>query len=236
MDVSAPLYRLKRRAKRLSREGGIPLHAALDRIAREEGVARWSLLAARLREDSPARPVHDRLSPGTLVLLAARPGHGKTLLAIELAFEAVRAGNEAVFFSLEYTATDFLARIDAMGIDRAAFGERLAFDDSDDIAADHIAGRLADAAPGTLAVIDYLQLLDQKRVHPDLTTQVRTLRDFARRKGIVLAFIAQIDRAFEASGRAVPGYGDIRLPNPLDLSLFDAACFLHDGEVRWEAA
>jgi hypothetical protein len=28
----------------------------------------------------------------------------------------------------------------------------------------------------------------------------------------------------------------VRLPNPLDLALFDKTLFLHDGEIRFQAA
>jgi hypothetical protein len=42
MKLSAPLYHLKRKAKILSRAENIPLHEALDRIARQEGFGGWS--------------------------------------------------------------------------------------------------------------------------------------------------------------------------------------------------
>jgi len=47
MTLSAPIWRLKHRAKQLSRKAGIPLHEALDRVAREDGFESWGLLAAR---------------------------------------------------------------------------------------------------------------------------------------------------------------------------------------------
>ena len=37
MKLSAPIFRLKRQARLLSREAQIPLHQALDQVAREEG-------------------------------------------------------------------------------------------------------------------------------------------------------------------------------------------------------
>lgn len=37
MKLTAPVYRLKRQAKALSRQEGIPLHLALDRVAIGEG-------------------------------------------------------------------------------------------------------------------------------------------------------------------------------------------------------
>ena len=45
MWLSAPIYRLKRRARLLARNEKIALHVALDRIARAEGFAGWSLLS-----------------------------------------------------------------------------------------------------------------------------------------------------------------------------------------------
>jgi hypothetical protein len=47
MSLSAPIHVLKRRAKLRARKGDIPLHEALDRIARAEGFRSWSLLAAK---------------------------------------------------------------------------------------------------------------------------------------------------------------------------------------------
>ncbi|HEV7283872.1 MAG TPA: DNA helicase, partial [Kaistia sp.] len=105
-------------------------------------------------------------------------------------------------------------------------------DSSDAIHADHIAAALATAPPGTLAVIDYLQLLDQRRANPDLMTQVRTLRALARERGLILVFLSQIDRSYDPAAKPLPDLGDVRLPNPLDLALFDKACFLSQGEIR----
>jgi replicative DNA helicase len=117
----------------------------------------------------------------------------------------------------------------------ALFGGLFEFDTSDLISAGYIAQRLADAPSGTLAVIDYLQLLDQRRETPDLNAQVRALKLFARDRGLILVFISQIDRSFDPSAKPCPDIADIRLPNPLDLSLFSKACFLHEGEVRFQA-
>lgn len=103
MKLSAPIYHLKRRAKRLSRDEGIALHEALDRIAVHEGYAGWSLLAARHADAKPAATLFAQLKPGDLMLLGARPGQGKTLKSLELAVDAMKAGRRAIFFTLEYT-------------------------------------------------------------------------------------------------------------------------------------
>ncbi|MCO5157232.1 MAG: DNA helicase [Aquamicrobium sp.] len=238
MKPSAPAHRLKRRAKLLARVHGIALHAALDHVAREEGFASWSMLAYRLR-DTPgegiaADAVFAGLVPGDLLLIGARPGQGKTLMGLKLAVEAMRAGRRSVFFSLEYTPLDMAGRFRAIGVEPAQFDARFTFDDSDAICAGHVMETLADAPAGTFAAIDYLQLLDQRRDKPALDAQIRALRAFARARGIVLAFISQIDRSYDAAAKPLPDLADVRLPNALDLSLFSKACFLHAGRMSFQ--
>lgn len=236
MKLSAPVYRLKRKAKLLSREENIPLHEALDRIAAREGFSGWSLLSARLAESMPASELFARLSPGDLVLLGARPGHGKTLISLELAVEAMKSGHRSAFFTLEYTERDVLDRFRMIGADWERYKALFEFDTSEAISADYIAGRLSSAARGTLVVIDYLQILDQRRDKPDLMTQVRTLKAFAQERGVVIVFISQIDRSYDPAAKPCPDMTDIRLPNPLDLGLFDKACFVNNGAIEFRAA
>jgi replicative DNA helicase len=236
MKLSAPVHRLKRKARELSRKDAIPLHLALDRIAIGEGFGAWSLLAAKSAENLSAEGLLARLAPGDLLLIGARPGHGKTLLSLQLAVAAMKAGGRAAFFTFEYTARDVLGRFRALGVEPAQFEALFAFDDSDAISADHITRALADAPRGTLAIVDYLQLLDQKRGNPELGVQISALKAFARERGVILAFISQIDRSYDPAVKPCPDLDDVRLPNPLDLSLFDKCCFLNEGEVRLRTA
>jgi replicative DNA helicase len=236
MQLSAPIYQLKRKAKLLSREKNIPLHEALDRIAGEQGFGGWSLLAAKASAIAPAGKLFARLAPGDLVLVGARPGHGKTLMSLELAIEAMKSGGRGVFFTLEYTAKDVLDRFRALGVEPARFDGLFEFDDSDFINADYIMKSLASAPRGTLAVIDYLQLLDQRRENPELIVQVRALQSFARERGLTVVFISQIDRSYDPSMKPCPDIEDVRLSNPLDLTLFNKTCFLNNGEVRFQSA
>ena len=234
MRLSAPQHQLKRRAKVLSRQENLPLHAALDRIAQAEGFAGWSLLAARAQDNvpNPAGSLLGHLMAGDRLLIGARPGQGKTLLGLRLLIEARTAGRRALFFSLDYTdkqARDRLAQLGATG-DR----DLPQIVTTDDISAETIAGTLAGAAPGTVAVIDYLQALDQQRSKPALGEQMQRLVTLARQTGTILGFVAQIDRRFDADGERLPELSDLRLPNPIPADSFTAACFLNAGQMRFE--
>ncbi len=235
MKLSAPIPRLKHKAKLLARESGVRLSAALDRVAAEEGFAAWSQLAASDAAVSPAARLFDKLSAGDMLLVGARPGQGKTLLALGLLAEAMKRGARGVFFTLEYTEAQVVERFRVLGFDRATFGPLFELDSSDAINADRIASTLGDAPAGTLAVIDYLQLLDQKRDNPALQDQVTALRTLATAKGLILVFLSQIDRSYDPARKSIPDLGDVRLPNPLDLGLFDKACFLGRGAMRMAA-
>lgn len=231
MQLSQPIYQLKRRAKLLAREAGIPLYAAQDRIAQTEGFASWSLLSVRHAEEARPPSILGELAEGELALIAARPRQGKTRIGLQLLVDAVRAGRPAVFFTLEYTepqARDLLAEIGA-GDD---LPEIVATDDIDGAT---ISRHLAQAPAGTLAVIDYLQVLDQRRDTPPLAEQIAALREFARLRGVTLAFIAQVDRTFDPASTPLPGVADLRLPNPVPVELFAKACFAHAGATEVQA-
>ena len=234
MKLSAPIYHLKRRARALSREETIPLNKALDRIARQEGFNSWSLLAASAAATTPCGELLAKLQPGDLVLLGARRGHGKTLMGLKLIVEALKLGRQGVFFTFECSEAEIVSHLKTIGGDFAIFSDLFQFDNSDAINADYIMDRLASAQPGTVVVIDYLQLLDQKRSNPELTVQVHALKAFARDNGLIIVFISQIDRSYDPAAKPCPDLGDVRLPNPLDLSLFDKSCFINDGQVRIE--
>jgi len=235
MKLSAPIYALKREAKALSRQQNIPLHAALDRIAVREGFSAWSLLAANAVSTLGPDELFARLEPGDLLLLGARPGQGKTMMSLRIAAEAMKAGRRAVFFTLDYAPREVEDRFRRIGEDPARFGDLFAFDCSEAIGDSHIIDRLAGAPRGTVAVIDYLQLLDQRRDTPELMQQVRALKTFARERGITFIFLSQIDRAYNPAAKPCPDIEDVRLPNPLDLALFDKTCFLHGDELRFAA-
>lgn len=236
MRLSAPIFKLKRQAKQQAREQNIPLHKALDQVALADGFRSWSHLASVASKFRPAKQILAKLNAGDMLLLGARPGHGKTLLGLELAAFAPHFKRKGLFFTLEYNERDVVDRFTALGINPNQLAEPPVIDTSDEICANHIIDRLGQTAGDAIAVVDYLQLLDQKRSNPNLGDQMQALKAYSKTHGAIVVMISQIDRAFELRGKRVPDLADVRLPNPVDLNLFNKTCFLHEGEIQIEAA
>lgn len=232
MKLSTPVFKLKRKAKLLAREQAIPLHQALDRVAMAEGFQRWSQLAGSTAMRRPAERILDSVRPGDMMLLGARPGQGKTMIGLELAALSPRIGRRGVFFTLDYTGADVAERLGEIGAPHDA----VVVDASDDICAAYIIEQLADGAGRAVAVVDYLQLLDQRRSTPPLDEQLAMLGRAAQESGMIIVMISQIDRRFDASDKALPDVSDIRRPNPFDPSLFTRTCFIHDGAIKLSRA
>lgn len=236
MKLSSPIYTLKRQAKLLARDKGIKLHEALNQIAAKEGFKDWGHLASSYSKATPANEIMSQLNSGDMVLVGARPGHGKTLFGLELTALAEKNSRKGYVFSLDYNETDVWDRFEKLGVDPKEHDGLIVVDTSDDICAPYIIEHLGNKPGRAFVVIDYLQLLDQKRSNPALEEQVRALKKFAIEREAVVVLISQIDRAFELSSSNMPTLEDIRLPNLVDLSLFDKRCFLHDGQVQIEVA
>jgi replicative DNA helicase len=238
MKLSSPIYKLKRQAKLLARGRDMQLHQALNTIAKTEGFRDWGHLASRYDKQSakatPADGILQQICPGDMVLVGARAGHGKTLLGLKLAALAGRINRRGYFFTLDYNETDVCERLKALGFDPDLGDHPVTVDTSDKICATYIIDSLADTAGDALVIVDYLQILDQRRTTPPLDEQVGMLKAFAREQGAIIVMISQIDRSFDLSAKPMPCLDDIRLPNQIDLSLFDRQCFLHHGAVRIE--
>lgn len=236
MKLSAPVHQLKRRAKLLSREKDIPLHRALDQIAREEGFTQWSQLSARMSSSRLSKQIFGQLVESDLLLIAARPGHGKTTLGFQLLIEAAQHSRKAFLFSLEQTEQQARKHLQSLEFHTGRYADAIQIFTSNQIDANYIIQQLSGSDPGTVAIVDYLQLLDQQRWKPELSAQVDALSTFAKQSGIILGFIAQVDRSFELEDKRLPDTCDVRLPNFADLRLFSKACFLHNGEAKLRVA
>lgn len=140
------------------------------------------------------------LKPGQLVILGARPGGGKTALALNVAANAAGAGAPALFFSMEMTKEEIGDRLLSMrsdvsltrinradlkpehieAITRQQHGDgagtlRLWVDDTPNQPADRLAAvtRRAVTRHGVrLAVVDYLQLMKPDNTRANRNEQV----------------------------------------------------------------
>lgn len=235
MKLTAPIHVLKGKAKELKRSQAITMAEALNQIAKAEGFDSWSLLQSKVKTFVPrtSKDILDYLHPGDLLLIAARPGLGKTTLTLQLLLEAIKEKRGCFLFSLEYTQKMFSERLATLDPKFEQNEPLLQTDFSDEISSDYIIKKTKDAVTeGALIAIDYLQLLDQKRSKPHLQKQVEDLKKYAKEKKCILVFISQIDRAFDQKDGHKPSMEDIRLPNPLDLSLFNKTIFVKNGQIH----
>jgi len=172
-----------------------------------KGSRRGALLAAHASKNADVGALLPQLSNGDLLLIAARPGHGKTRLGLRLLLDAAIEGRRSVLFSLEYTEREAVVRFRALSGSLPEITPEIIA--TDDICAEIIINHLAGSPKGTVAVIDYLQILDQRRSTPPLSEQVEALKTLTRETGVILAAISQIDRSYEPEAASVPGLADL---------------------------
>lgn len=77
-----------------------------------------------------------------------------------------------MFFTLEFTEQQARKHIRALEKEPPEVADALDIVTSDEISADYIIRHLAGSERGTVAVIDYLQILDQQRNKPALEEQI----------------------------------------------------------------
>lgn len=231
MKLSAPIHILKSKAKALKKDKGILMSHALDQIAQEEGFNSWSLLQTKVNSIFPQsyQEIFSFFNPGDLVLIGSRPGQGKTSFTIGLFVQAIKKNKAKNFyFTLAETKKDVAGRL---AIYDKSVGENNPYFDvsySNDICAEYIINYTQQVIEeGSVIVIDYLQLLDEKRIHPPIQKQLEALKTFAKEKKCILIFLSQVRREIEYKYNKRPTVEDIRLPNPLDIKLFNKKIFLY---------
>lgn len=169
------------------------------------------------------------LRPGEMVILAARPGCGKTALALQVALNVARAGRTALFLSLEMSRVDLgqriLANLGGVHHERIRSGclrpdERRALEEARTLAGGLRLGLVEDSATPCsrlralarrrsskagldLLVVDYLQLMSHPG-SPDRFQEVgaisRGLKALARELSVPVMAVSQLSRA-AAEGR-----------------------------------
>jgi replicative DNA helicase len=231
MKLSAPIHVLKGQAKRIKVEQSLSMTEALNQIAKKEGYSSWSLLQSKQDELYPNSydEVLDFFNPGDFVIVGARPSMGKTSFTVGMFVRAINRGKaKHFFFSLAEIHKDIAGR---MAIYDESLGQNnnlFELDYSDEISGDYIINKTRkEVSEGSVIVIDYLQLLDQRRANPELQVQIDNLTNYAKETGCIIIFLSQVDRNIEYKGDQRPTLEDINLPNALDLKSFNKIIFLY---------
>lgn len=198
------------------------------------------------------------LHPSDLVVLAARPGMGKTALATHIA-SAASAHGSVIFFSLEMGAEQLAQRVlsKISGVDShkirtgkmsgadfdqvvaalvKANDSKLIIDDTPSLTVPAIrtrARRIARKGGLALIVIDYIQLiecpsLDGNRVQ-EITKITRGLKAIAKELGVPVIALSQLNRGVENREDKRPRLADLRDSGSIEQDA-DVAMFLYREE------
>ena len=179
------------------------------------------------------------LQRGDLITLAARPGMGKTSLALSIVRQVAEKGASVAFFSLEMGANQLAQRlvslVSSIDIKRLRTGPIYSEDlEGIGFAVEHLskgkifidqtaaisplsmrakARRLATRHPIDLVVVDYLQLMSargQENRVQEISYISRTLKELARELNVPLLALSQLSRNVEQRQDKRPTPADLR--------------------------
>lgn len=196
------------------------------------------------------------LQDSNLIILAARPGIGKTSLAINIAhFASVHEKVPVGIFSLEMSQEELVdrllvneadvdawrlktGRLEEEDFDRIsrAMGELaeapLYFDDTPGIGVSEMrtkARRLQASKGLKLLIVDYLQLVRGRNLEnrvQEVSEISQALKNLARELKIPVLAISQLSRAVESRGTRVPQLADLRESGAIEQDA-DVVAFLY---------
>lgn len=180
------------------------------------------------------------LHKSDLVIIAARPGMGKTSFALNIAQNAAMAGNSVMIFSMEMSATQLGQRMLSMSacvdMERLKTGNltsedwmalsdaqdsyencTLFIDDTSDLSVMEMKNkcRRLKAEKGLdLIVVDYLQLMNMGYKSDNLVAAIgqitRNLKVMAKELDVAILLLSQLSRASEQRANHRPQLSDLR--------------------------
>lgn len=191
---------------------------------------------------------------GELDIIAARPGQGKTVIALNIAATMLRAGLRVLFFSLEMQARELIGRlasnmtgtfyrnIQTADLDQEQWANLTNFvtrvrdsglfvDDDGDVTIADIRARARSQAAKTgvdLVIVDYLQLVNGSGENETIKvgSVSRGLKAMAKELDCPVIALAQLNRGIEQRTDARPRLSDLRQSGQIEQDA-DAVMFLH---------
>ncbi|MBI5844975.1 MAG: replicative DNA helicase [Deltaproteobacteria bacterium] len=184
--------------------------------------------------------------PGALIILAARPGMGKTALALNFASHAAKKGEPVLFFSLEMSNDQLVERVlcaearvnawnvrggylnnDDYGRLRDAVGNLdgipLFLDDSGMLTALDVrakARRIKKEKGLSMIIVDYLQLMkgpsEAERRDLEISFISRSLKSLAKELSVPIIALSQLNRKIEGRENKRPMLSDLRESGALE--------------------
>ena len=177
--------------------------------------------------------------PGNMAVLGARPGMGKTCLAVNLTLNALAAGRKCLFLSLEMSGHDIIERLlsarGGIGMQRMSQGlltEReandldgaavflasapLVLDDVGALTGEEAARRISAAAQSSgidFVVVDYVQLMTGRRSdnrNDQIAEISNTLKRAAMESNATVLVLSQLNRVVERRANLRPILSDLR--------------------------
>lgn len=202
--------------------------------------------------------VTNGLQKSDLILLAARPSMGKTALALNIAWQAARAGKTVAVFSLEMSTRQLVQRllstVSGVTLQGIKTG-RISQEEFETVvaAADHLSGlkmyvddtsgqslreirtearRLSQTVGLDLIVLDYIQLMQgakaENRVQ-EVSAISRGLKVLAKELNVPILALSQLSRATELRAEKKPQLSDLRDSGSLEQDA-DIVMFLYREE------
>jgi replicative DNA helicase len=201
---------------------------------------------------------------GSLNIVGARPGVGKTSFALSLALNAARTGTSVVFFSLEMSGEEVATRllcaeagvsnedVRSGNIAEDMWGNLLEAADRlskldfmiDDTAGTNVveirtkARRMLHGKPNGLVIVDYLQLINPARRSENRNVEVgemsRALKVLAKELRVPVIALAQLSRDIERRPDKRPVLADLRDSGSIEQDA-DTVMFLDRSTSEEEA-
>jgi KaiC/GvpD/RAD55 family RecA-like ATPase len=179
------------------------------------------------------------VAPGEMVIVAARPSHGKSAIALQMVHHMTANGVAAVIVSEEMSALAIGKRTVQFASDVPEHDWRSREEDVESQLNNHFANRakaLVIESCGTVqkvveevekaveemgagvVVVDYVQLLAAKGTsrYEQVTASSQEMRRMASRLGVVVIVLAQLNRNIEERKKFVPQSSDLKETGQLE--------------------